>query len=252
MTEKKSVTDQVYERLFHQLVNGNYAPGDRIPTEMELASQYGVSRNTIRSALDRMNVLGIIETRRGDGSYLKNIGTDTYLNAFVPAIMTSVNDLMGLMTFRRGVEVSAARQAAINATEKDIRELDAYFDYIEKQELNNEEYAAATSSFHSRIAQASKNRILEQLLDMIRWITTSKMADFLTYKPDVNDSRYYHQMIYRCIKHHKPEEAAYMMDRHMAVLIERVEDYTRHIQAEQRHEYGKVVQVSRNKRSADD
>lgn len=68
---KKNTADRVYENLFHMLVSGDYAPGDRIPSEHELKERFNVSRNTIRAALNRMNALGIIETRQGDGTYLK-------------------------------------------------------------------------------------------------------------------------------------------------------------------------------------
>ena len=72
---KKNTADRVYENLFHMLVSGDYAPGDRIPSEHELKERFNVSRNTIRAALNRMNALGIIETRQGDGTYLKGVGT---------------------------------------------------------------------------------------------------------------------------------------------------------------------------------
>ena len=119
---KKNTADRVYENLFHMLVSGDYAPGDRIPSEHELKERFNVSRNTIRAALNRMNALGIIETRQGDGTYLKGVGTGMYINSFVPAILSNSDDLMGLLAMRRGVEVSAARLAAVNATEKELQE----------------------------------------------------------------------------------------------------------------------------------
>ena len=222
---KKNVTDQVYEDLFHMILRGDYAPGDRIPSENELKQIFNVSRNTIRAALNRMNVLGIVETRHGDGTYLRGIGTNMYLNTFVPAFLANSEDLMGLMVFRRGVEVSSARLAAIHASEEDLRNLEDYFEYLRHQDISNKEFAESTSDFHVKIAVASKNEMLVQMLELIRWVITSKMADFLHYKPDVADSSYYHYMIFRCIKQRKPDEAAYMMDCHMKLLIDRVEDY---------------------------
>lgn len=222
---KKYTTDRVYEELFHLLMNGSYAPGDKLPSENELKQRFNVSRNTIRAALNRMNVLGIIETHQGDGSYLKSFGTDVYLNSFVPSILSNTEDLMGLMEFRRGVEVSSARLAAIHASEKDLEELELYFEYLEGKDISNKEFAESTSEFHLKIAIASKNNMLVRILELIRWIITSRMADFLVYKPNVADSSYYHYMIFRCIKQRKPEEAAYMMDCHMKLLIQRVESF---------------------------
>lgn len=224
---KKYTTDRVYEDLFHMLMSGDYAPGDKIPSENELKQHFNVSRNTIRAALSRMGTLGITETRQGDGTYLRGVGTEMYLNNFVPSILSNTADLISLFSFRRGVEISSARLAAVNATDDELEKLQAYFDYLHDKDISNEEYATMTSDFHHKIAVISKNPLLADILQMISWIITSKMADFLLYKPNVADSSYYHYMIFRCIKQHKPDEAAFMMDRHMQLLIDTVEDYLR-------------------------
>lgn len=250
MSTKKGITDQVYEQLFQLLLKEEYMPGDRIPSENELKQQFGVSRNTIRAALNRMNVLGIVETRQGDGTYLKGVGTNMYLNTFVPSFLANSEDLMGLMMFRRGVEVSSARLAAFNATEQDLGSLEEYFKYLQSNDISNHEFADSTSLFHLKIAEASKNDMLVRILELIRWVITSKMADFLLYKPDVADSSYYHYMIFRCIRQHKPDEAAYMMDCHMKLLIDRVEDYLEYtrqnpkIEANDSHNLHGVTHIS--------
>lgn len=222
---KTSITDRIYEELFNMLFSGSYAPGDRIPSENELKQKFNVSRNTIRAALNRMNVLGIIETRQGDGTYLKGMGINAYLNTMVPSVMANKDDLLGLLSFRRGVEVASARLAAINATEEDLRDMRDYFAALHSKDVESTEYASMTSSFHNKIALASKNQLLKDMLQIIGWIITAKMADFLVYKPNVADSSYYHYMIFRCIQQRKPDEAAFMMDCHMKLLIETVEEY---------------------------
>lgn len=223
---KKNVTDQVYDNLLRMLLQGEYKPGDRLPSEHELKERYGASRNTIRTALTRMNAMGLVETRRGEGTFFKSVGTGMYLHEFLPSILTEENDLMGLMMFRRGLEVASARLAALNATDEDIESMERYFEQLKKKTVDNNEFAKATTDFHHKIAVASKNELLMKTLEMIGWIITSRMADFLTYKPDIEDSTYYHYMVFRCIKQHKQEEAAFMMDRHLRLLIDRVQDYT--------------------------
>lgn len=226
MEKKENISEQVYRNLFQMLLKGDYAVGDKIPSENELKEMFNCSRNTIRGAIKRLDVLGIVETRQGGGTYLKNIGTNVYLNAFIPSLLIGSNDLMNLMMFRRGVEVSAARLAAMNATDQDIQGMQEYFDNIDGSAFDAEHYAYATSNFHYRIADASKNDILRSMLEIINWIITSKMADFMAFRADTSESMYYHRMVFLCIKNHKPNEAAYMMDRHMELLIQRVVAYT--------------------------
>ena len=99
-----------------------------------------------------------------------------------------------------------------------------------KQQMQDYEgYAVVTSQFHNVIAKASRNEILRTMLEIIHWIITSKMADFNEFRRDSSDSYYYHRLIYSAISMHKPDEAAYLMDRHMETLIERVNAYNEYI-----------------------
>ena len=222
MKKKENVSEQVYKQLFQMIITDGLAVGTRLPSEIELKERFNCSRNTVRDAIKRLDVLGIVETRKGGGTYVKNMGMNSYLNQFVPSMLVGSDDLMNLMMFRRGLEVSAARLAAMNANENDIRSMQAYFDYVDADNLGAEDYAEATSNFHNLIAQASKNEILRTMLEIVSWIITSKMAEFQSFRKDPSESLFYHRLIFMCIQNHKPEEAAYMMDRHMDTLIQRV------------------------------
>lgn len=226
---KKSVTDKVYDELLNMILRGELKPDEKIPSENELKDRFGVSRNTVRAVLNRLNVLGVLETRRGDGTFVRSIGTDVYLNNFVPSILTNSSDLIGLMEFRRGIETASARLAAVNATEEDIHDLSLYFDELRGKEVSKHEFATMTSSFHARVAIASKNDLFVHLMELIKLIITSKMEAFLYFKPNVADSSFYHRMVFESIKARKPDEAAYLMDRHMSLLLKRVEDYIDYI-----------------------
>ena len=102
------------------------------------------------------------------------------------------------------------------------------------KDVNNQAFASMTSEFHHKIAIASKNPLLADMLEVISWIITAKMADFLVYQPNVADSSYYHYMVFRCIKQRKPDEAAFMMDCHMKLLIDTVGEYLKNGQNRQK------------------
>ncbi len=235
-TTKQNVTEKTYAELMSLLLSGTYEPGDKLASENELKDMFGVSRNTIRAVLNKLVVMGIVETRRGEGSFLKGIGTQTYINSFVPSFLLNEDDLIGLVEFRRGVEMSSARLAAINATEEDLRDMERYFELINKGDTSSHDFASLTSNFHVKIAIASKNELFVRLLELVGWIMTSKMENFLYYKPNVEDSSFYHYMVYRCIKQRKPDEAAYMMDCHIKNLVERVNDYIEYTKTHSKEE----------------
>lgn len=234
--KKENRSEAVYKALLQMILKGDYKVGDRIPSENDLTEVYGCSRNTIRGAIKRLDALGVVESRQGGGTFIRNISTDFALNMFIPSIMVGVDDLMNLMTFRRGIEVTAARLAALRASPEDLAEMKADIDQMEQQINNYEGYAVVTSQFHNMIAKASRNEILRTILEIIHWIITSKMADFNEFRRDNSDSFNYHKLIYTAISMHKPDEAAYLMDRHMETLIDRVHAYNDYIQEQNKSE----------------
>ena len=84
-----ALVEQTYDALMQMIMDGNYKPGDRLPSEMVLCNNLQVSRNTLRAALNKLNVLGFTETRQGGGTYMRAVDSSVYLNFFVPATLTS-------------------------------------------------------------------------------------------------------------------------------------------------------------------
>ena len=223
--KSNTVTDMVYEKLFQQIIAGRYQPGERIPPENELREEFGVSRNTIRAVLNKLNTLGILETRRGDGSYVKQLGMQMYLNTFIPAILINENSLMELIQLRKAIEVASARLAAERATPEDIKKIQECYEMSAQAGEDMKVYAESTVDFHFQIAAASKNQIFSTMMEMIKYILTSKMENFLIYSRNDRNSTYYHFMILQAIKNRKPDEASYLMERHMNFLVEQVHIY---------------------------
>ena len=220
-----TLAEQVYEELINMIVEENYKPGDRFPSENVLCERFSVSRNTLRGALNKMQVLGLTETRQGGGTYLKDVSSEVYLNFFMPSILTSNIDLLEAMEFRRGIEVESARLAAQNATEEDIKELNNYLNACKENMSNMLDFENSNNDFHYAIAKASKSNMFIKMEKIIHKMTSASMKKYLAKQGADIDSTFYHEMIMKCIIEHKADEAAYSMDRHMQYLVERVKKY---------------------------
>ena len=227
-----SLSEQVYESILQMLVQGDFRPGDRLPSENELSERFGVSRNTVRAAINKLNVLGFTETKHGGGTYVQKIGGDVYLNFFIPAILLDAHDLIDVMEFRKGIEVQAVKLAAERATAEDVRELKVLYKKSEKSIAKMEDYAFHNTNFHARIAKASHNSMFEKMMDIIRSIIMTKMQDFLSHQGEDIDSNFYHHTLLQCVINHKPDEAAIIMDKHLTLVIERVKKYSQNGAAE--------------------
>lgn len=223
----ETLVEQTYNRLLSMIIQKEYKPGDRLPSEMALCEMFGVSRNTLRAALNKLATLGFTETLHGGGTYVKEVNSDLYLNFFIPALLTHNVNMLEVMRFRRGIEVEAARQAAENAGPEDIQELQILLDNCRQKAADREmaNFASANTDFHNAIARASGSKMLEKIMEIIKVMILPEMQNFLTAQGEDIDSTFYHEMILRCIIDHKPDEAAYFMDRHMEIIVDRVRHY---------------------------
>lgn len=229
--KNNTVTDVAYEKLFRQIISGRYRPGDRLPPENELREEFGVSRNVIRTVLNKLNTLGIVETRRGSGSYIKQPGLQMYLNTFIPAILINESNLLELIQLRKAIEIADASLAAERATPEDIQNIENCYELSMNAGDNMKIYAESTIDFHYQIAVASKSQIFTTMMEIIKFILTSKMENFLIYNRNDRNSNYYHRAILEAIKNRKPDEAAFLMERHMDFLVREVHTYNEYIQA---------------------
>lgn len=221
------LVEQTYDALLQMILNKSYRPGDRLPSEMALCDEFQVSRNTLRAALNKLSVLGFTETRQGGGTYLREVDSEVYLNFFVPAALTCNPNLLEVMQLRKGIEVEAVRLAAENASEEDIAVLRRLFVRCKEasQQTDMEEFSSDNLDFHFALATASHNMLYIKLMRMIRQMTVPIMRDFLNDQGADIDSTFYHGMILQCVVEHKPEEAAFFMQRHMSLVVDRVRGY---------------------------
>ena len=222
-----TLVEQVYNQLLKMIIRRELKPGDRLPSEMVLCDQMGVSRNTLRAALNKLDALGFTVSRQGGGTYVKEVDSDVYLNFFVPALLTHNVNLLEVMQFRKGIEVEAARLAAANATDEDIAELSELLEHFKKNLDEMERFAQSNTDFHTAVAKASHNMMFKKMMEIIRMMILTEMQNFLVAQGEDVDSTFYHEMVLRCIIEGKPEEAAFFMERHLTLVIKRVEKYVK-------------------------
>ena len=189
-----ALVEQTYDALMQMIMDGNYKPGDRLPSEMILCNNLQVSRNTLRAALNKLNVLGFTETRQGGGTYMRAVDSSVYLNFFVPATLTSSMDLLEIMQFRKGIEVEAARLAAENATEEDVVLLRQLFEQCTEGRKNMRTFASRNTDFHFEIAKASHNMLYIKMMEIVSRMILPVMQDFLDAQGTDIDSTFYHGM----------------------------------------------------------
>ena len=162
--EKQNVGDMVFEQLKDSIMAGEWKPGEKMPSENELVSILGVSRISVRSALQRLSGLGLIESRRGEGTFVRKFYSTDGLKAVIPVIAMTAHDRSSLFEFRRIIEVEAAALAAERADDKILHGME---DSLEGM-LDPETAAEADFAFHNMVAKATTNPFIISIYEILQ------------------------------------------------------------------------------------
>lgn len=158
--EKQSVPEQIFEMLKNEIVMGEYAVGDRIPSEAELSRQLNASRVSVRAALHKLSVLGLVDTRVGDGNYVKEFDFREYIDN-VGELILEEKDLSDMAEYRLETEYICASFAMERATKEELEELYQLAAKVDEsfQQKNFSDNLNFDLKFHYRLWKLSGNKI---------------------------------------------------------------------------------------------
>ena len=157
--------EQVYEALAEQIAAGRFPVGSRLPSEMDLAKQFGVSRPVLRQALAQLRAEGLVTARQGAGNFVQRRNESRQLN-FGP--LQNIPDVQRCLEFRCGLESQAARRAAIVHDNNAIRSIALAMDAMERAIAAGGSAVEADFEFHIAVARAARNRFFVITLEALR------------------------------------------------------------------------------------
>lgn len=168
-TQKQNVVNDVFDQIRQKLIDGNWAPGSRLPSEQELCSMLNVSRVSVRSAVQRLRDLGVVITRQGSGSYISEDFTPQSLNNKLRPVMNlSKEEFHDMMIFRQTVEFKCMELAVVHATHEDILALEDALNRMLVNKNDYKKYSEADFDFHLAIAKASQNKVFYNVMLSIK------------------------------------------------------------------------------------
>jgi GntR family transcriptional repressor for pyruvate dehydrogenase complex len=223
--ERTKLTASVFEQLLSYVVRGTWKPGDRIPPERELCQQLGIARTSLREALKAMELVGMLDSRVGDGTFVcprSEFLSRPLLWAFTG---TDNEELQEIMEARTIIEENLASLAATRASSEQIEEIGRAVQFMRDSIARGESILEADMAFHLAVSGSAQNHVLRNAVHLLRNLT----RQWISYKllmPDVPDivlKR--HVAIYRAIAARKPNAARRAMRFHLeeaANLVTRV------------------------------
>jgi GntR family transcriptional repressor for pyruvate dehydrogenase complex len=216
--ENRKLYQQVAAAIMSSIMSGKYKPGERLPSERDLAVAFKVSRPTIREAMIALEIRGLAESRHGSGIYITNqlpaqgAAGDLDIGAFE------------LTEARRLFEGEAAALAATTITDEELNELEAILGEMVNENARNQQGEMADRRFHLAIARATRNTaiaaVIENLWD-IRYksplcVYMLERARRVGVQPMIGE----HRRILAALRKHDPKAARKAMRDHLAQVID--------------------------------
>ena len=215
----KSLTVRVSEAMRNEIIVGQLKPGDKLPSESELMTRFGVSRTTIREAMKLLKAANIVEIKRGNGTYVseKTGITEDPLGLQFSERSELIDELLEarILIEPRVVELSVLR-----ATPEDIEELREILERIELKEINDEEYAELDVEFHKKIARCAHNDVLEKVVPVICDSIRTGSVETANAPESFKRALISHRNIFEAIVNKDIFLAQYEVERHIRQTLE--------------------------------
>ena len=172
----ESVVQQIIDSLTEAMINRELRPGDKIPTEIELAEELGVGRNSVREAIKILVYLGVLEIRRAEGTFVCEGFPESMIDPMIYGIILDKEDSYeDLMELREMVEVGVMQLAMQKVEKEDLRLLEEKLacmkSEIDKGAENIEKVFKADNDFHDIITAMGKNAIVTKINQVVRMLT---------------------------------------------------------------------------------
>lgn len=152
----------IAERLLSHIVQSELEPGDRLPSERELAARLGVSRTTVRQAIVQLRVEGLVDVRHGGGTFLRPLDPQS---PAVAAVLDRRRRLPEVLEARRALEIPIAALAATRRTEADLAAIDAGLERMRREVAAGEPGLEGDAAFHAAVTAAAHNPTMAALMD---------------------------------------------------------------------------------------
>ncbi|HEY3939674.1 MAG TPA: FadR/GntR family transcriptional regulator [Bryobacteraceae bacterium] len=215
---RTTLTADIYRKLVSHIIRGVWKPGARIPAERQLGQLLGVGRASLREALKALEIMGLIETRLGDGTYVcqrSEFLSRPLLWAITSSSETEVHELVEA---RKLIETELAGLAAERATAEDLKQIGAHLDRMERSLDSSSEFLQSDIEFHLAIGQAAHNSILMNALHLIRNLLQEWIGSTLQLEGSAQKALDHHKAIFLAVAKKNGPAARAGMAAHLAEM----------------------------------
>jgi len=220
------ISDAVAASLERRILEGSLKPGDRLPPERELSAEFGVSRPSLREAIQKLASKGMVQSRQGGGTYVTDRLESTFFDPWQEMMGSHPNLREDMLEFRRMLEGQAAEWAAERATEADLARLGKCFEALNAAftQENMDRRSDVDIAFHQAVGEASHNALLGHLsaalLRLMHDNIRLNLGELKTLPAAGTLLKNQHAAIYEAIVAGKPQAARAAAETHIDFVRE--------------------------------
>lgn len=213
-----TVSEKVVEQIKEMLSRGSLNKGDRLPSERQMAETLEVSRSSVREALRELEMMGLIESRQGEGNFIKSNFEDILFEPFSTIFLIKESNAREILELRNVIEKGTVVLAAERITEDELKDIKKVLDTAENSD-SEDELAKLDIIFHYKIAQASKNFLLQSILNAVSSLIEASIKDIrknIMIKAEHKEIiKKQHLEIYKSLESHNSKTSEKAMSNHL-------------------------------------
>ena len=214
--QKVNAVEQVFEQMRSLLIDQTWSAGDKLPSENELSETFGVSRMTIRQAMQKLKALGLIETRTGSGSFVREVSPEDALQDLIPLMYIGSPSQEHVFQFREMIDSESVRIATPRSDEKALGELEKILKGMKAAAKADDakSFSDLDLQFHMKIVELTGNPMMVKAYDILLHILEESMhsvIEKMKYDPALD----YHKRILDAMRSKDAAKAEKLMREHI-------------------------------------
>ncbi len=223
--EKISATTRVFEALHEMIATGRFPRGEKLPPQEELARQLGVSRNTLREAVNKLATMGLLVSRQGVGTVVEPPSPGGYLTTLSGQFLLDPLSVREFIEARICIERTTVRLAVARAQPRDLRQLQEILEAQHKalRRCDGVDFTRHDTAFHFKLGEMSGNRVLHKFLETVQDMLQRFIGEVAQLPGAIEDAYAFHSRLGRAIAAGDADAAEKEMVRHLFDVVRRIE-----------------------------
>lgn len=224
---KTRLYEDIVKQIMDSIKDGELKPGDKLPTERELALQLNVSRTAIREALRSLEVMGVIYSKVGSGTFIKEMSLDILMDSFAGILKKNERLIIELIEVRMLLEVEIAKLAARKIDDNKIQAIEKALKLMEDEIKEGGLGVKGDNAFHNELANAADNLAMTSILNLCGELLNSTRKAALKALGDPKIGLQHHRLILEAVKAGNGEEAGRLMKEHLEIAFNNLNNLKR-------------------------